>query len=711
MIEPIDILSSKEDKDEDNKGDKLLLKTNSPRNSELGTDIIANKNERDKKIIVKNVLSFKNKYHGKKRKNPMIKEIIGLIIFYISYYLYMLSLEICLKGQEVCATRLRWQIKKVVEEIISCIFTVLAFELVFYKIISKYHLVHFFIVFSLFYAYTHDIEFHDHGYYNFIYFFIIIILIFLLLLPINLIIYFIQRKKRKIFLIVFIGLLIIIGILIYLIFFVYGSNCDDWGKGLNNTSIINDASRYGCQIQIPKKCTYKPIYIFQDYTKILGKNCATYIKEKSKDNLIRKTKSSYISFTTNRFGYPLSNKDPKAIKDPEEDTLEKNFNNNLVDIDNKNILELYFKNKIPEVTVDFTNNIQGKINININYDEKLSRERKVLEKNSEPYSNNVLLIYIDAVSRQNAIRELKKTLKFFEKFMPYQGGFNPKYPEEIFHSFEFFKFHSFKGYTTVNFPLMFYGQDSSVKNKILINKYFKENGYITSLAHDICLRDNARCDHEFSEEEVYDHEFILCDPNQEHLNLNTIRCLYGKQNLEHLLDYTEQFWRKYISNRKFSFVISNYGHEGTLQVIKYADYILFKFLNNLFNDNLLKDTTVILISDHGAHMPSLNYFSDFFQIERQLPMLYMMINDRKKNSFEEQYKYIHENQQTLITALDLYNTLGNIIFGDKYKDIKNKTKEEDTCKSPYGVSLFHKINSKERHPKKFYNDMEDTICK
>ena len=141
--------------------------------------------------------------------------------------------------------------------------------------------------------------------------------------------------------------------------------------------------------------------------------------------------------------------------------------------------------------------------------------------------------------------------------------------------------------------------------------------------------------------------------------------------------------------------------------------IFIYILINLFNDNLLKDTTIFLMSDHGAHMPSINYLSDFYQIEKQLPMLYIMVNDRKKTGYEDQYKYIYENQQNLITAFDFYNTLCNIIFGDKYIDIKNKTADKDTCKSPYGVSLFHKINSKERHPKKFkeIRDMELFVCK
>ena len=323
------------------------------------------------------------------------------------------------------------------------------------------------------------------------------------------------------------------------------------------------------------------------------------------------------------------------------------------------------------------------------------------------------LLSIDAVSRQNAIRELKKTLQFFEKFMSYQGGFNENYPEDNYHSFEFFKYHTFKGHTSINFPFLFYGQKKTVKNKNLINKYFKESGFVTSLAHDSCLRDNTICYHEFIEEEVYDHEFNLCDPNREHININTIRCLYGKQDLEHLMDYTDKFWRKYKNNRKFSLIISNYGHEGTLQLIKHADDSLFKFLNSLFNDHLLKDTTVILMSDHGAHMPSLYYITDFYNIEKQLPMLYIMVNDRKNVSYEKQYEYMHENQQNLITAFDFYNTLGHIIYGDKYKDIKNKTEQFDTCKSPFGESLFNKINSKERHPNKLnlISDIELFVCK
>lgn len=49
-----------------------------------------------------------------------------------------------------------------------------------------------------------------------------------------------------------------------------------------------------------------------------------------------------------------------------------------------------------------------------------------------------MIIFIDSVSRGNSVRQLKKTLEFFEKFMSYKGGYNKNYPKEKYHSFQFF---------------------------------------------------------------------------------------------------------------------------------------------------------------------------------------------------------------------------------------------------------------------------------
>ena len=431
------------------------------------------------------------------------------------------------------------------------------------------------------------------------------------------------------------------------------------------------------------------------------------------DCIISEDISSYLLFFFYYF-YPLTNKDPSCNMDfiDTNNLIKKYFLKNLVDMENKKVLDQYFNNKFPEVEVDFSNNKYGEMNINLNYNKTLSQERALLEINSTPYSNNILILYIDSVSRVNSLRQLKKTLKFFEKFMKYKGVSKKKKPSDKFHSFQFFKYHTFRFCTSYNFPLLFYGMVRN-RNIVRITKYLKENGYITCYSSDYCDKDNTRTLHNLTNEEIYDHQFIICDPNSEGNNLISIRCLYGKQTIEHLLEYGNQFWRKYKDNRKYFLLVSNDGHEGTLEVVKYDDNIIFNFLNNLFNDNLLNNTSIILLSDHGDKMPSIYYPYNFYRIEGQLPMLYMIINDRKNIGYEEQYKYIYENQQTFITAYDIYNTISNLIFGDEYDNIKNKTVYHDTPKSQYGKSLFEKINQKSRNPQFYRNigPMKRYACK
>jgi hypothetical protein len=376
-------------------------------------------------------------------------------------------------------------------------------------------------------------------------------------------------------------------------------------------------------------------------------------------------------------------------------------------MDNKKIIN---KNNFKsEVIIDFSKNKFGEMIINLNYNEKLSKERKKLEKNSIPYSNNIMIIYLDSVSRANAMRQLKKTINFFEKFISYKGGFHERYPAENFHSFQFFKYHSFKDYTRDNYPRLFYGDERNKTKIVRITKYLKENGFITNYCSDICERDNIRTLHNLTIDEVDDHQFLLCDPSTEIFTYSTIKCLYGKTNTEHLLEYTNQFWRKYNNNRKFSLIASNDPHEGTLESLKYLDDFIFNHLNSLFNDNLLKDSSIFLLSDHGVGMPSIYFLTDFYQYEFHLPMLFIIINDRKNISYNEQYSNIYENQQVFITAYDIYNTFANLLYGNKYEGIQNKTLYNDTPKSPYGKSLFSIIDKKKRTSKN-YRNMVDTVC-
>ena len=59
--------------------------------------------------------------------------------------------------------------------------------------------------------------------------------------------------------------------------------------------------------------------------------------------------------------------------------------------------------------------------------------------------------------------------------------------------------------------------------------------------------------------------------------MKSVECLYGKQSIEYLYEYGTQFLRKYNSNRKFLSFVSNEGHEGSLEALKFLDDIIYNY--------------------------------------------------------------------------------------------------------------------------------------
>ena len=628
----------------------------------------------------------------------------NLLLFIISYIIYYFSLESCLDGEEICGNNMNWIYLKITQIIISCEIIVYLLIKIFFFNSSKLHLIHLLFVFIIFVYYHHGFAFYDHGMYNILVFLLLLFFHIIIILLFKLIVFIFKIKNKiKRLLKLFIALL-------FLLIYKYNFpdiKCDGWEKGLNNTSIENNEQKYGCRIKFPKYCQYKLFSPIQDYTKILGVNCSIK-KSNSRDIIFKKTSSLnsfYINKNTTKFGFPFTNKDIIGCLDGmDTDILKRYVLENLFDVDNNlnNFSE-------PEIIVDFSKDPFGDFNINLKYNETLSKERKNFENKTIPYSKNLMIIYIDSVSRANSIRQLNKTLSFFEKFISFEGGFNEKYPDEKFHSFQFFKYHSFEGRTAGNYPKLYYGNRREAKNIIRINKYFKDNGYITNYCCDLCKKDNSRTLHDSSLEELYDYQLLLCDPNVERYHKPTKKCLYGNNDVSYLFDYSEKFWRLYQNNRKFSNIIINGAHEGTMEVLKYYDDIIYNYLVSLYNDNFLKDTSIFLLSDHGVGLQSIYYIFDFYVYENNLPMLYVIINDRKNVSYQEQYFNIKQNQQTFITAYDIYNTFNHLLYGNKYKNILNLTDVNPTPKSPLGISLFDEIDQKFRKSIN-YEFMSHNVC-
>ena len=218
---------------------------------------------KSKKEIPAKRNTFKNrykKYKYKNRKNFLkgnkiisrICNILILLLFFVSYRFYYLSLERCFEGVEACSKKWKWIMQKLAQLIISLVIIIFLTILMIFGKISKLHIFHFILVFIYFYNYSHSDTFQDHGVFNLAGFFITLLLFLFLFLILKIII-LIFKIKYKFFLI----------LILFLLYNIQTEpmNCDDWAKGLNNTYIENDKNKYGCQIIFPKRCSYKILLI------------------------------------------------------------------------------------------------------------------------------------------------------------------------------------------------------------------------------------------------------------------------------------------------------------------------------------------------------------------------------------------------------------------------------------------------------------------
>ena len=131
----------------------------------------------------------------------------AFIIFLIAYILYYLSLERCLDGEELCGNNMKWIYKKLRELIISCELISFLFLSIVFNYSSKLHLIHILIIFALFFLYSHELYFYDHGMYNFVFFVLLFIVNVFIILLFKFLISLFQIENKtiisKLFLILF----------------------------------------------------------------------------------------------------------------------------------------------------------------------------------------------------------------------------------------------------------------------------------------------------------------------------------------------------------------------------------------------------------------------------------------------------------------------------------------------------------------------------
>lgn len=411
--------------------------------------------------------------------------------------------------------------------------------------------------------------------------------------------------------------------------------------------------------------------------------------------------------------------------------------NNILDMDN--LAEILPKDKYPEVILEFNEinnkkkigslkkknneeNLLGEFKININYDKGLSMERKILETKAFLFKN-VLIIYINTVSRPHFLRKMPKTSKFIEQFLKKQYVYL-KNLSSSYLGCQFMKYQCFGSGTFRNIIPMFYGNRAGYHKGINLIKHYKKGGYVTAYSIDMCSKEVWEPEKETGYEFIqWDHENVamFCEPSYIRRDARYLiyrgaysllkRCFYGKQVHDYVFEYGKKFWEAYKDNKKFLRLVFNDGDESTFEVTQYLDEPLYEFLNEFYNKRYLNDTSLLILSDQGNHIPGIYNLlaSEDCELERTLGTLFIIINnpsslydrERGKSLFEKYSKNAIENQQNLITLYDIHDTLIHIVIGQKSSKFYSRK----------GTSIFLMNKQNSRTCEDYSNFGNETLCR
>ena len=660
------------------------------------------KKEKKKKKIKDNDNLKKNI----ERLPSKIDDIKIILLSIVSFFFYFISFRGCEGTQSYCLVTLSpsfFYLIGVYIMICSLITLYIIYEALNNKI-SKIHLFYYVpLLIYLLYFYDNGSDLSHHGSYNKMVFYFLIVSFIILFLIFCLLKYIYANYK-----IIFISLtLSFIWILIYT-YIKITKNCNVWYDGLNGIRLENNPKFDKCKIVHPKRCWINSIDGVFDVSRILNENCNNF-RGGEKAELL-KYLSPRFNLTQN-FGYPITTK-YTWLNQSHFDRFFNNVMADMIDLDKIDYSKIDDDLK-PEVVLKFDPVTEmGKIDIKINRNEILAKERNdiynTLLPKDKPKYNNILFLYIDAISRPEFIRAMKNTEKYLSKYL--SKYFNSS--EKSF--YQMMKYHNFIFFTQQNVNPMFFGESMFNSNGTSILKHNKKKGFITGHSNNIYTRQLYDIEDNYTENieyDSFDHENIamMCDPNfynpenrfTPYMGPYSIRrrCLYGRDTFEYIIEYGEKFWAAYSKEHKFLRLSFQDAHEGTLKVVKYLDVKLAELLEKFDRKGYLKDTAVFLVSDHGNNMVGIYNIFQFedYVLEKTLGTWFMLLP--KKKEIDE--KFLEINQQRLVSPYDIHDTLLDM-FGYH---------QNNTIFSRKGQSVYKEVNGLERNCDYYSQDIMPIWCR
>ena len=662
-----------------------------------------------------------------------------LYLMFISFYLYKKSLKGCELEESVCleAENIQKFYKYGYKLFLCSLIVGFILLLIFYNLISIFVQIPFISVYA-YYFYTYQgVDLRNHGIYNSILLTIVSFFVFLGYLYIFKLLKFLYKHRIKNFVLL---LLSLISPLLVIYFFYIQIECNNFYRGLNGLEISQNENEDGCYFPKPKFCTIKIFDNLFDLSKIVylikkGIPPIPYLSNYfyNKDlYCINKDNSKEIFYEyanrkkrLDKFGLNLSYPDTSIFdfkKHAKVGTFHYKVFNRIYDYDKRlkkynNTLDRK-KRANPEIVVHFNNETdKGTLTMELRQDKKMIYKRRKLAAKFKVRYDNILFIFIDAVSKNHFRRKFPLTSGLLSKYLITDINDDEKNNLNNISAYQFLKYNNFRPSTQVNVLPMFYGESMKSQKGTSLIKYFKEKGYITGGSENICHKELFLIEQDKNKDvkfESFDHEnfAMFCDPNYNPPNNRVAlfkglfsmmrRCLYGKDTFDWVFDFGYKFLEKYKNERKFLRLGFIDGHEGTMEAVKYLDESLYNFLDFYIKYYFTNSTAIFIASDHGENMVSIHHLlnSDEFLYERTLGTLFILLpkkyeKPKRDYLFEKNMDVFDDDDEE---EEDEYEDENDGFDWNKYKDDDDHSFWSDVAKGKRGYYLdrdYYRINRQE----------------
>lgn len=550
-----------------------------------------------------------------------------------------------------------WLLETIIVGILWSILVILAIHKVFLRIWIPACLLNFVFIFF----YKSGMEMKDHGGINRFGFVCTIVVLFTL--------YAVSMAFRKVwkyskFLFGLVILWIVFLIWLFYTFQIKGS-CGDWAAGLGGHRLVNSDSQ--CKVPIPTLCELGTRSNWFDFAKFDSK-CES--KSMLLNNEMLPQDLRYKPGST-RIGFPRVEKLPTTLR--VNQTMYKDYvRDQLIDMNDKEVSQ-EVKDSV-EFVVDISDPNNHKLELTLKPNSTRAAEQKELreqvvskEKQEGTYQNrvdkNVLILYIDNLSRAHFNRKMPKTAEWLSQYVDNQ--------ESEYSTYQYFRYHSVYYNTLFSNNAMYFGAVKHVEDTSEnVFDSFSKNGYMTGFFKDSCETISNSIHDQNLRMHSWDHfgGTVACDTNYDDTDFTSLHvfsgkgsairhCLYGQDMHNIQMDYLKQFWAAYPENRKFFRTHFSEAHELTGELVKYMDEDLRDLLEYFKIMGYLEDTFITIVSDHGAHALTLRFpaFPDNSRyIENYYPVLFHVT---KKDIPAASAHFLEANEQSFISSLDFYASL------------------------------------------------------